>query len=166
MSQADLTCKVCKRDMIEICHSTGMRIKYAPIDDTYLAKFTINSDGKKQGCYDVIHRTTGVIRLALKFNNGLPHGHLAVWREDGGGQCLQGNYSHGKRHGQWMLFEEDPFMGYAIVLYHNNNLIEYSKYNYQQECVEYENYNDNFSIEYSNELTIAICELFEHLVAL
>ena len=154
-SRGTAECCVCKRDMIEYCIDSGMQVIYKAVDDLHIAKYTISTDGKKQGVYYEYHKNTRDIRIMMEFSNGLPHGETSLWRPDGSVH-LQGNFVRGMRHGQWMEFEADCFMGYALLVYFQDSLIEYYKYNYQQEQIDYEYYGDphmnRLAAELSSEL--------------
>ena len=143
ISRGSCECPVCKRDIYYVCPHSGMRIIYNNVhgNDKLVSKYTINGEGKKHGMYYEINKEDGENMTIMEYKNGLLHGEMNLYYS-GGAIHLQGSWRHGNRHGPWYEFSEDPMMGYTEVIYHNNNLIEYSKYNYQQEKVDYEYYGD------------------------
>ena len=143
MSRGSCECPVCKRDIYHFCPHSGQRIIYAnvPGKDYLVSKYTINEAGQKHGVYYEIDKETSETMTIMEFSEGQLHGEMNLYYA-GGGIRLQGSWRYGNRHGPWYEFSEDPFMGYTETIYHNNNLIEYSRYNYQQEKVDYEYYGD------------------------
>ena len=139
MSKGNAECCICKRTMIEFCKNFGLQIMYKPISDKLMAKYTVNADGVKQGVYSEIYRETRDVRLHMMFEKGLAHGEMSIWRFDRSVH-IQGNWVRGKKHGEWMEFEADPMLGYTIVIYCHDVLVEYYKYNYLQELIDHENY--------------------------
>jgi hypothetical protein len=144
-------CSVCKEIMKEMCMHSGRELVYKEINDELMAKYTINEKGKKEGSYYEIYRTTGDVRKLMDFIGGKAHGEMSIWWPDGSIH-LQGEWKNGMKHGQWMEFDEDPMMGYAIIIYFQDALIEYSKYNRLQELVDYENYGEPHMNELAKEL--------------
>lgn len=126
--------------MVEYCIHSGLQLKYESIaDNTHIAKYTINDSGRKQGVYYEYNKQTREMRTMMEFSNGLSHGEMSFWREDGSIH-LQGKWVNGKRHGEFIEFEGDSSLGYSIVIYYHDKLIEYYKYNSCQEMVDYEYY--------------------------
>ena len=143
ISRGSCECPVCKRDVYDICPHSGMRIIYAKVyaKDYLVSKYTINTEGKKHGMYYEINKEDNETMTIMEYDNGSLHGEMNLYYP-GGGIKLQGSWRQGNRHGPWYEFSEDPMMGYTETIYHNDNLIEYSRYNYRQEKVDYEYYGD------------------------
>jgi antitoxin component YwqK of YwqJK toxin-antitoxin module len=139
-STGSAKCCICKRDMIEHCLHSGREIKYSlSSDESCIVKYTVSHSGKKEGVYYEYFKDTRDVRCMMEYSNGLLHGEMSIWRKDGSIH-LQGEYVRGMRHGQFMEFEKDHFMGYTITIYFQDNLIEYYRYNHLQEQVDYEHY--------------------------
>jgi antitoxin component YwqK of YwqJK toxin-antitoxin module len=109
--------------------------------DDIVAKYTIDDVGRKQGVYYEIDKASGEIRTMMEYEKGLMHGEMNVWGP-GGSLRIQATWVRGKRHGTFYEWDEDIFKGYTEVIYFQDKLIEYSRYNYHQEKVDYEYYGD------------------------
>ncbi len=134
-------CPICKRTMIDICIYSGQRIVYSKISnrDDMVAKYTINDQGRKHGVYYEIDKITRENRTMIEYENGLMNGEMNIWGP-GGSLRVQATWVRGKRHGAFYEWDEDVFKGYTEVIYFQDQLIEYSRYNYSQEKVDYEYY--------------------------
>lgn len=141
LSRGTNECPVCRRDIIELCENSGQRIIYEKLNDSLVSKYTVNSSGYKNGVLYEIYTPTNINVTMMEFRNGSLHGEFNKWWPSGAIR-LQGSYAHGKRHGAFYEFEEDPFMGYTEVMYCHDSLIEYSKFNRFYEKVDYEYYGD------------------------
>ena len=138
-NQGTNVCSVCKETMVEICPHSGNEIVYKAVNDGIMAKYTINVAKKKDGSYYEIDRESGDVRKMIEFSNGVLNGEINSWHADGSIH-IQGSWLNGKRHGEWYEFDEDYFKGYTLVIYFQGMLVEYYKYNYSQEIVDYEKY--------------------------
>ncbi len=155
LSRGNSECCVCKRKITEICPHSGLQLLYVPVNDSVVAKYTVNSQNQKHGVYYEIDKSTGNTRKMMEFIGGLRHGETTVWRPDGS-IYVQGNWVLGARHGEWIEYEEDPMLGYTITLYSHGSLVEYYRYNYDEELVEHQRYDLPHMLELAKELDNAM----------
>jgi hypothetical protein len=145
--------------MIDICPYSSQRIIYSKVynRDDIVAKYTINDQGRKNGVYYEIHKDSREIRTMIEYEDGLMHGEMNVWGP-GGYLRMQSTWVRGKRHGVFYEWEEDMFKGYTEVIYFQDQLIEYSRYNYSQEKVDYEYYGHDSMNRLAAEIDSALWE--------
>jgi hypothetical protein len=139
MSRGSCECPVCKRTMIDYCDWSGRRIVYEIVRDGVVGKYTVRENGIQEGVYEEYDIESKTMLCHGEYHNGLMHGEWNWWRV-GESLRMQGPYIAGKRYGAWYEFAEDPLEGYTEVIYYYDDLIEYSRYNYRQEKVDYEYY--------------------------
>lgn len=167
MTTGVCSCGVCKREIIDICPETGMRIIYGCINDINIIKYTVSAANEKEGLYHVFDKETGEVIVEATYSAGKLHGEMNIWTMKGELRCT-GNWIRGGRQGAWyihhIITDDDMFGDLIELVYNNNEVIIFRRYNYRNELVEEENYGSFEMREMARELGAELDDITKKLI--